>query len=295
MSASAFLWFAALAAPAETPDQIGAILAREGPVARRLIASHPQMKEAWRESFWADALLRAPPSRDPRYRIHDLNRPQPPRVRPAMRECSGPAAPARAVRLFDGTGTSAFTGPRLAFWRADSALTASAREPNRITTRADFGRVRVHLEFRTPEPARGVFQYRGNSGVFLMERYEIQILDGFDNPTYPDGMAGALYGQAPPRANASLPPGRWQCLDILFTPPRFAGERLVRPARVSVWHNHVLVQNNAAFAGPTAFASVRPYAAHPDRLPIQLQDHGDGTSMVSFRNIWALPLDGAAE
>lgn len=283
-------------ATAETPDQIAARLSREGPVARRLIARYPAMKTAWREDFWADALLRAPRLPGTRWRIHDLNRPQPRIVRPPLTNCAGPPPPRQAMILFDGHGTTAFTGEKLALWQAGDTLVAAARagEGNRIATRARFGAVRLHLEYRAPAPARGVFQYRGNSGVFLMQRYEVQILDSFDNPTYPDGQAAALYGQVPPRVNASLPPGRWQCLDIRFEPPRFAGDRLARPARISVWHNRVLVQDRTAFLGPTAFARILPYTPHPDRLPIEVQDHGDGTSQVAFRNIWALPLEDRA-
>jgi len=291
-----FLPLALAAAAPESPDQIAAQLGREGPVARALIASHPEMKTAWREDFWADALLRAPHAPKSRWRIHDLNRPQPPIGHPRMTNCAGPPPPKGATILFDGHGTAAFTGEKLALWDAGDTLTTGARvgEGNRIATRASFGPVRLHLEFRTPAPPAGVFQYRGNSGVFLMQRYEVQILDSYDNPTYPDGQAAALYGQVPPRVNASLPPGHWQCLDIRFIPPRFDGARLVAPARATIWHNGVLVQDRSAFYGPTAFAAIKPYQPHPAELPFELQDHGDGTSRVSFRNIWAQPLPETA-
>lgn len=277
-------------AAVETPEEIAAALARDNPAVAALIAAHPAMKTAWREDYWADALLRAPLLPGSRWRVHDLRRPQPPVVTPPMRDCPTVAAPRRAVVVFDGRSATGFTGDRLALWQvADGTLTATARENNRIATRQAFGDMRLHLEFRTPAPPRGDWQFRGNSGVFLMERYEVQILDSFDNPTYPDGQMAALYGQVPPRRNASLPPGHWQCLDIDFRAPRFARGRAVAPARVTIRHNGVLVQDGAAFLGPTAFAAIRPNARHDARLPFALQDHGDGTSQVSFRNIWVLP------
>lgn len=277
-------------APAETPDQIAAALSRDHPRVAALIAAHPEMKQAWVEDFWADALLRAPRLPGSRWRTQDFRRPQPPVVRPKMRDCVAPVAPRGAAALFDGSSAAAFTGDKLDLWQvADGTLTATARENNRIATRASFGDMRLHLEFRTPAPPRGVWQYRGNSGVFLMGLYEVQILDSYDNPTYPDGQMGALYGQLPPLVNASLPPGRWQCLDIDFRAPRFAGGRLAAPARVTIRHNGILVQRGAAFRGPTAFAEIKPYTPHAAKLPFTLQDHGDGTSVVSFRNIWVVP------
>lgn len=286
----ALLAAVATTASAETPDQIAAALSHDNPRVAALIAAHPEMKQAWVEDFWADALLRAPHMSGTPWRIHDLRRPQPPLVRPAMRDCAGMAAPRAAVTLFDGSSAKAFTGEKLALWQVtDGALIATARENNRIATRAAFGDMRLHLEFRTPAPPRGVWQYRGNSGVFLMGLYEVQILDSYDNPTYPDGQMAALYGQVPPRANASLPPGLWQCLDIDFRAPRFAGTTLATPARVTIRHNGVLVQQSARFRGPTAFAAIKPYAPHAAKLPFTLQDHGDGTSIVAFRNIWVLP------
>lgn len=275
---------------AESPDEIAAALSRGHPKVAALIAAHPEMKQAWREDFWADALLRGPKLPQSRWRTQDFTRPQPKIVTPAMTDCAGPLAPPGAVTLFDGTSVAAFTGDKLGLWQvADGVLTATARVNNRIATRTSFSDIRLHLEFRAPAPPRGVWQYRGNSGVFLMGLYEVQILDSYNNPTYPDGQMGALYGQVPPRVNASLPPGRWQCLDIGFRAPRFAGGKLQSPARVTMHHNGVLIQRNAAFIGPTAFAEIKRYTPHATRLPLTLQDHGDGSSQVSFRNIWVVP------
>jgi hypothetical protein len=122
-----------------------------------------------------------------------------------------------------------------------------------------------------------------------MGRYEVQILDTYENVTYADGQAGALYGQFPPLVNASLPPGEWQSYDIIFHRPRFAADgTLESPARFTVLHNGVLVQDNAVLVGPTAHQTRPPYAAHADRLPISLQDHGE---RVRFRNIWVRNLE----
>ena len=279
-------------ATAETPDEIAAILSKGDRQVAAMIAAHPEWKTAWAEDFWADALLRAPRIPGTRWRVHDLRRPQPPRVVPPMRECRGVRPPRGAVALFSGRSTTAFVGDRLPDWSVEGgALVAGARQPNRIATRRSFGDLELHLEYREPDPPRGVWQYRGNSGVFLMGRYEIQILDSYGSPTYPDGQTGALYGQAPPAFNAALAPGRWQCLDIVFTAPRFVHGTLRSPARVSVRHNGILVQDRARFLGPTAFAEIERYVPHPRMLPLALQDHGDGTSRVAFRNIWVLPRE----
>lgn len=287
---AAMLLAAAAPAAAETPEEIAAALSKSNPRVAALIAAYPAMKQAWTEDFWADALLRAPRLPGTKWRIHDLGRPQPRVVKPAMRSCSGPRAPRGGVTLFDGRSTAGFTGDKLGLWQvADGALTATARESNRIATRRAFGDMRLHLEYRAPAPPQGVWQFRGNSGLFLMGLYEVQLLDSYRNPTYPDGQMAALYGQRPPLLNASLPPGRWQCIDIDFRAPRFARGRVIAPARVTVRHNGIVVQKNAAFLGPTAFAAILPYAPHAGRLPLTLQDHGDGTSKVSFRNIWVLP------
>ena len=144
------------------------------------------------------------------------------------------------------------------------------------------------MEWAAPVPARGSGQNRGNSGVFLMGRYEVQVLDSYQNVTYPDGQAGAIYGQYPPLVNASRPPGEWQTYDIFFRAPRFDARGLVAtPARMTVIHNGILVQDNVVLLGPTSNQKRDPYEAHPDRLPIQLQDHGDP---VRFRNIWIRDL-----
>ena len=153
-----------------------------------------------------------------------------------------------------------------------------------IQTREAFGDIQLHLEWAAPNPSSGVGQNRGKSGVFLMGRYEVQVLDSYNNETYADGQAAALYGQYPPLWNVSLRPGEWQSYDIFFRRPRFgAGGQLLDPARMTVLHNGVLVQNNETLLGPTMWLATSRYEAHGDAGPIRLQDHD---TPVRFRNIW---------
>jgi hypothetical protein len=157
-----------------------------------------------------------------------------------------------------------------------------------IRTLQAFGDCQLHVEWAAPTPPEGTSQGRGNSGVFLMGMYEVQVLDSHENVTYADGQAAAAYGQHPPLVNASLPPGQWQTYDILFTRPRFndRGE-VTSPARLTVLHNGVLVQHNVELVGPTGWLKRDPYRAHPDKLPISLQDHGNP---VRYRNLWVREL-----
>jgi hypothetical protein len=161
-------------------------------------------------------------------------------------------------------------------------------ESGNISTRESFGDCQLHVEFAEPLPASGESQERGNSGVFLMGLYEMQVLDSYQNKTYADGQAASVYGQYPPLVNASRPPGQWQTYDIVFHGPRFAKDgRVIRPARVTILHNGVLVQDNVELTGPTAHGERPPYKAHPEKLPLQLQDHH---SPVRYRNIWIREL-----
>ncbi|PYQ43706.1 MAG: DUF1080 domain-containing protein [Acidobacteria bacterium] len=160
-----------------------------------------------------------------------------------------------------------------------------------IHTEQGFGDAQVHVEWMAPDPPVGKGgQDRGNSGVFLMGKYEVQVLDtyGTTNKTYADGQAAALYGQYPPLVNPARPPGQWQTYDIVFRAPRFdAAGKALSPARVTVLFNGVLVQDNRELSGPTAHQARPPYAAHPDKLPLGLQDH---SHPVRFRNIWVREL-----
>lgn len=204
-----------------------------------------------------------------------------------------PIAPPRgATILFDGKDLSQWQASdgTPAKWRltGDGAMEVVARTGD-IRTRQGFGDVRLHVEWATPSPAKGVSQNRGNSGVYLMVTYEVQVLDSYQSRTYADGQAAAIYGQFPPRVNVSRPPGEWQSFDIEFRRPRFdAGGNLVSPARMTVRHNGVVVHDDVALEGPTSHFSRPPYRAHADALPVLLQDHGDP---VRYRNIWVVPLD----
>jgi len=219
--------------------------------------------------------------------IHSLTRPQPPVVdpgpMPGMRK-----PPVDAIVLFDGTSLvgwhSADSSGQPARWKvADGYMEVVAGAGNIATTRG-FGDVQLHIEWMAPTPAHGDGQERGNSGVFLMGIYEVQVLDSYQNTTYADGQAGAIYGQYPPLVNASRPPGEWQTYDIVFHRPRFdANGGVTSKARMTILHNGVLVQDNVTLTGPTAHKRRPPYAKHADRLPLILQDHGDP---VRFRNIW---------
>jgi hypothetical protein len=157
-----------------------------------------------------------------------------------------------------------------------------------VITKAAFGDCQLHVEWAAPVPAVGSGQDRGNSGVFLMNTYEVQVLDSYGSKTYADGMAAAIYGQFPPLVNASRKPGEWQTYDIVFHAPRFGdGGALLSPARMTVLHNGILVQDNEELTGPTANKARPPYKAHASRLPISLQDH---SHPVRFRNIWIREL-----
>ena len=199
-------------------------------------------------------------------------------------------APADAVVLFGGRDFSAWTGrDGDAAWTVlGDAMTVKPGTGD-IRTRRAFGSVQLHVEWRTPIAIAGESQGRGNSGVFLMERYEVQVLDSWNNRTYANGQAGSLYKQHAPLVNASREPGAWQTFDIIFMAPRFAADgSLERAATMTVLHNGILVQNHVELAGPTVFRGQPAYDAHPAKLPILLQDH---RNLVGYRNIWVRELD----
>lgn len=225
-----------------------------------------------------------------RWPIHSTGRPQPRVVKPPANQWTV-APPADAVVLFDGSDLSKWKkdGEGAAAWKIENRYMEVVPGAGGIVTRDVFGDAQLHVEWATPLPAEGESQERGNSGVFLMGRYEVQVLDSYGNITYPDGQAGAVYGQYPPLVNASRPPGEWQTYDIVFHRPRFddAGQ-VADPARMTVLHNGILVQDNVVLSGPTAHQRRPPYEKHADRLPVSLQDHG---TRVRFRNIWIRDLE----
>lgn len=230
---------------------------------------------------------------DGKWRVHDEDRPEPVKVTPATQPGG---APSDAITLFDGRSLDAWQAERFPWHLAEGVVTAPLRKDprveNNLVSKQSFGDVQLHLEFRSPNPPTHKSQARGNSGIWFMQRYEVQILDGYQNPTYADGTVGAIYGWKPPLVNASRAPGEWQSYDIIFERPRFASDgKLLRPAYVTAFLNGVLVQNRQPLLGATVWRKVAEYTPHADAAPLQLQDHD---SPVSFRNIWVRPLSAAA-
>jgi hypothetical protein len=198
----------------------------------------------------------------------------------------GPAGgpPSDAVVLFDGKDLSKWKGGEKWLVQDGYAVTRKGG----ITTKDSFGDCQLHVEFATPEKVSGSGQGRGNSGVYLMGKYEVQILDSYNNKTYFDGQCAAVYKQTPPMVNASRKPGEWQSFDIIFEAPRFADDgKVTRPGYVTVFHNGVVVQNHFELQGGTFYDRPAAYEKHADRLPLHLQDHGNP---VKFRNIWIREL-----
>ncbi len=206
--------------------------------------------------------------------------PEPPVVNPEPVD----GRPADAIVLFDGKDLSQWNGGER--WLVEDGV-ATARGGG-ISTKESFGDCQVHVEWASPAEVKGSGQGRGNSGVYLMGKYEVQILDSHGNETYFDGQAGAIYKQSPPMVNACRPPGQWQTYDIVFRAPRFAEDgTVVQPAAMTVLHNGMVIQNNFALAGTTAWHKPPSYEKHEAKLPIHIQFHGNP---VRFRNIWIRPL-----
>jgi hypothetical protein len=230
---------------------------------------------------------------DPNWLEHDRARPQPPVVDPGTfsQQNQPGRPPSDAVVLFDGKDLSNWVAMdgQPTKWIVKNAAMECVPGSGYARTLQSFGDCQLHVEWCTPIPTHGQGQGRGNSGVFFgFDRYEIQVLDSFESKSYADGTASAVYGQYPPLANASLPAGQWQVYDIIWTSPRFDAEgKLVSKARLTVFHNGVLSQNNVQLTGPTSWLERAPYKAHPEKTPIALQDHGNP---VRYRNIWVREL-----
>ena len=223
-----------------------------------------------------------------RWLIHDMNRPAPPVITPG----TDSTAPSDAIVLFDGTDLSKWTtgdgGP--AKWVVRDGYTEAVKGSGPVKTADEFGSCQLHVEFATPEKITGSSQGRGNSGVFLQGIYEVQVLDSYENATYPDGQCAALYGRAVPLVNACRKPGEWQSYDIIYHRPIFKGKKVVRKATFTVLHNGVLVQDHVELTGGTVWRgphAISEYEPHPDKGPIMLQDHGNP---VRYRNIWIRQL-----
>jgi len=236
--------------------------------------------------------------------------PTPPKVTPGLFT----SAPSDAIILFDGSDLShwrtsnlnyavnmAQAGPIIALrkkqlkddnreeakWHIKDGSMIVNPGSGAIETHMPFGSIQLHIEFLCPTDPGKTDQGYSNSGIFFMGLYEIQVLNSYENPTYVNGQAGALYKQHPPLVNASRPSGEWQAYDIIFNAPVFDGDQVVKEATITAFHNGVLIQNNATLQGPCIFIGEPRYLSHPDKLPLILQDHSD---KVRYRNIWLREL-----
>ena len=232
-----------------------------------------------------------------KWRVHDVSRPQPQVVTPgtaSSQEKPG-RPPSDAIVLFDGADLSKWVTmvkgqPTEPKWKVQDGYMEVVNGAGGISTRDSFGDMQLHLEWAAPAEVKGNSQERGNSGVLLMGRYEVQVLDCYNNPTYADGGAASVYGQHPPLVNACRKPGEWQTYDIFFEAPQFVDQNLAKPAYVTVVHNGVLVQNHVKITGTTPHAKVGAYTPHSAELPLALQNHHGA---VRYRNIWVRRLPPA--
>ncbi|WP_237742355.1 3-keto-disaccharide hydrolase [Gayadomonas joobiniege] len=230
------------------------------------------------------------------WHVHDPNRPQP-KIVTTQSAVSVPP-PSDATVLFDGKNMDAFArawgDDRKPEWLIEDGVMTIQQDPETgkhqsIRTRQAFGDMQLHVEWRSPAQLDKYAPSRGNSGLFLMGRYEFQIMQSHNNANYPDGQAAAIYGQTPPLVNAARPADEWQSYDIIFEAPEFDKQgKLVKKAHVTAFHNGVLVHLRTPIEGPTRHKKVTPYKAHKAKEPLVIQDHG---SPVSFRNIWVRELD----
>jgi len=222
--------------------------------------------------------------------VHDVNEPQPPLVTPGAKPCQ---APSDAIVIFDGKDTSQLSaedGGSIKWIVNDEGALQCTRKAGVVRTKQEFGSIQLHIEWATPKKIEGAGQGRGNSGIFFQGIYELQVLCSHENLTYPDGMAGAIYGQKKPLVNASRPAGEWQTYDVIYHRPIFKGEtnEVIRPATITVFYNGVLVQDNWPIKGTTHHKKTAEYRYHADKLPLKFQDHNNA---VRYRNIWVREID----
>ncbi len=229
------------------------------------------------------------------WHVHDPNRPHPKVVTPAT---TLGGAPSDAIVLFDGKDLSKWVqrgrGPNRgqltdARWKVENGYFITGGGTGDLLTREKFGDCQLHVEWSSPTEVHGNSQGRGNSGVLLMARYEIQVLDMWENPTYADGGAGAIYGQWPPLVTPARRPGEWNTYDIIFEAPKFEGEKLLKPAYFTVFYNGVVVHNHKESMGPMVYRQVAHYTPPPAEDSLMLQDHHNP---VRYRNIWIRRLRG---
>lgn len=202
------------------------------------------------------------------------------------------SAPSDAIVLFDGKDLSKWRNKDggAAGWTVNNGVFTVKKGTGDIFTRQEFNDYQLHIEWMAPSNITGKSQARGNSGIFMQGIYELQVLDNYNNRTYANGQAGSMYKQGPPLKNAMRPPGDWNVYDVIYTAPRFKEDStLFSPARITVIHNGVLIQNNTTITGNTPYIGLPKYKFH-GKGPISLQDHGDPSEPLSFRNIWIRPL-----
>ncbi len=224
------------------------------------------------------------------WHVHDPARPHPPVVTPSNKP-GGP--PSDALVLFDGKDLSHWTSHASTIthagnsgppeWKLGDGYMEAVPHTGDLATKEKFGDIQLHVEWSSPNPPKGNSQARGNSGILLMGRYEVQVLDPWNNPTYADGQAAAIYGQWPPLANPGRRPGEWNVYDIVFEAPRLDGDKVLKPAIITVFFNGVLVQNHKESMGPMIYRQVAHYVAQPAEDSLMLQNHNDP---VRYRNIW---------
>ncbi len=213
------------------------------------------------------------------YHVHDPGRPHPVVVTPTS-QAGG--APSDAIVLFDGRDLSQWVASQQP-WKVENGYFEVVPNSGNLRTKEKFGDVQLHVEFAAPAQIRGTSQNRGNSGIFLQGLYEVQVLDSWENPTYADGQAGAIYGQWPPLVNPTRKPGEWQSYDIVFEAPKFEGTSVMKPAYLTVFLNGVLLHNRKEVMGPTVHRQLAKYRPQNAEEPLVLQDH---QQPVRYRNIW---------
>jgi hypothetical protein len=231
-----------------------------------------------------------------KWRVHDRDRPQPRKVTPGLPPASG-LPPSDAIVLFEGKSLSQWNGIGRGgaigepLWKVENGYVEMVPGSGGLVTKEKFGDIQLHIEWVTPtgaDPSR-VGQMRGNSGIILMGHYEVQILSSFDNPTYPDGAAGAIYGLYPPMVNPCRPEGEWNSYDIVFESPQFQGEKVVKPAYLTLIFNGVLVHHRVELLGTTSVEPIAKYQPHASEEPFSLQAHA---GPVRYRNVWVRKLLG---
>jgi hypothetical protein len=226
-----------------------------------------------------------------KWKVHDIDRPRPRIVTPAA-QIGQP--PSDAIVLFDGKDLSHWQNEQKgklvpASWKVENGYMEVTPGTGTLVSKEKFGDAQFHVEWAAPTELSGDSQWRANSGFLIMNRYEIQVLDCYNNPTYADGQAASIYGQWPPLVNACRKPGEWQSYDIVFEAPKFEGEKLVKPAYATVFHNGVVVHHHQQIIGRMAHRVVGTYAPHAPEEPLALQDHD---VPVRYRNIWVRRLQG---